>query len=131
MHYLRDNYKLHNVVLTLRDTLSSYTSKNIVDHLFDVLKDYQISSSQITFFIADNVTNNDKALKLLSDRITLNLVTSRIRYTSYIFNLVYSAILFGVNAEALEDAQYNFSQPQDKDDHNNDSESLLGSQALQ
>jgi hypothetical protein len=111
VHYLRDNYKLHNIVLALRDTLSSHTGENIVDHLFDVLKDYQISGSQIAFFAADNATNNDKALKLLSDRVTLNLVTSRIRCASYIFNLVYSAILFGVNAEALEDAQYDFSQP--------------------
>jgi hypothetical protein len=103
VHYLRDDYKLHNVVLALRNTLSSYTSENIADYLFDVLKDYQISSSQIAFFTADNTTNNDKALKLLSDRITLNPVTSRIRCTGYIFNLVCSAILFGVDAEALED----------------------------
>jgi hypothetical protein len=40
MHYLRDDYKLHNVVLALRDTLSSHTGENIVDYLFDVLKDY-------------------------------------------------------------------------------------------
>jgi hypothetical protein len=104
MHYLRDDYKLYNVVLTLRDTLGSHTSENIADHLFDVLKDYQISSSQIAFFAADNATNNDKALKLLSDRVTLNLVTSRIRCAGHIFNLVCSAILFGVDAEALEDA---------------------------
>jgi hypothetical protein len=70
MHYLRDDYKLHNVVLTLRDTLGSHTSENIADHLFDVLKDYQISSSQIAFFAADNATNNDKALKLLSDHVS-------------------------------------------------------------
>jgi hypothetical protein len=45
MYYLRDNYKLYNVVLILRNTLSSYTSKNIADYLFNILKDYQISSS--------------------------------------------------------------------------------------
>jgi hypothetical protein len=131
VHYLGDDYKLHNVVLALRDTLGSHTGENIADHLFDVLKDYQISGSQIAFFAADNATNNDKALKLLSDRVTLNPVTSRIRCAGHIFNLVCSAILFGVDAEALEDAQYDFSQPQDKDDHNDDSVSSSGSQALQ
>jgi hypothetical protein len=40
VYYLRDDYKLYNVVLALRDTLSSHTSENIADHLFDVLKDY-------------------------------------------------------------------------------------------
>ena len=121
MHYLGDDYKLHNVVLALRDTLGSHTGENIADHLFDVLKDFQISGSQIAFFAADNATNNDKALKLLLDRVTLDPVTSRIRCAGHIFNLVCSAILFGVDAEALDDAQYDFSQPQDKDDHKDDS----------
>jgi hypothetical protein len=62
MHYLRDDYKLYNVVLTLCDTLGSHTSANITDYLFDVLKNYQISGNQIAYFIADNATNNDKAL---------------------------------------------------------------------
>jgi hypothetical protein len=88
IHYLRDDHKLHNVILAMRDTLGSHTGSNIADHLFDVLKDYQISSNQITYFAADNTTNNDKVLKLLSERVTLDLVTSRLRYAGYIFNLV-------------------------------------------
>jgi hypothetical protein len=40
VHYLGDDYKVHNVVLTMRDTLSSHTGANIADQLFDVLKDY-------------------------------------------------------------------------------------------
>lgn len=113
MHYLRDDNKLHNVVLAMRDTLRSHTSSNIADYLFDVLKDYQISGSQIAFFAADNATNNDKALKLLSERVELNPVTSRLRCAGHIFNLVCTAILFGVDEDALEDAEYNFSQLQD------------------
>ena len=93
----------------MRDTLGSHTGSNIVDHLFDVLKHYQISGSQIAFFAADNATNNDKALQLLLERVTLEPVTSRLRYTGHIFNLVYTAILFGVDVKALNDAQYNFS----------------------
>jgi RNase adaptor protein for sRNA GlmZ degradation len=40
IHYLRDNNKLHNVVLAMCDTLGSHTSANIADQLFDVLKDF-------------------------------------------------------------------------------------------
>jgi hypothetical protein len=47
VHYLRDDYKVHNVVLAMRDTLSGHTGANIADQLFDVLKDYQISGSQM------------------------------------------------------------------------------------
>jgi hypothetical protein len=111
VHYLGDYYKLHNVVLALSNTLGSHTGANIADQLFDVLKDYQISGNQIAYFAADNATNNDKALKVLSDRVTLDLVKSRHRCVGHIFNLVCTAILFGVDSEALEDAEYDFSEP--------------------
>jgi hypothetical protein len=109
VYYLRDNHKLYNVILAMRDTLGSHTSSNIADHLFDVLKDYQISSSQIAYFIVDNATNNDKALKLPSERVTLDPVTSRLRCIGHIFNLVCTTILFSVDKESLKDAQYDFS----------------------
>ena len=122
VHYLRDDNKLHNVVLALRDTLGSHTGANIADNLFDVLKDYQISSNQIAYFAADNATNNDTALTVLSERVDLNPITSRLRCASHIFNLVCTAILFGVlDEEALDDAQIDFSQTDD---------SLLGTQAV-
>jgi hypothetical protein len=92
------------------NTLGSHTSANIADHLFDVLKEYQISSSQIAYFAADNATNNDAALKHLSKRVTLDLVTSRLRCTGHIYNLVCTAILFGVDSKALEDAKHDFLQ---------------------
>ena len=39
-YYIRDNYKVHNVVLAIRNTLGSHIGANIADLLFDVLKDY-------------------------------------------------------------------------------------------
>jgi hypothetical protein len=130
VHYLGDDYKLHNVVLALRDTLGSHTGENIADHLFDVLKDYQISGSQIAFFAADNATNHDRALQPLSERVTLDPVTSRLRCAGHIFNLVCNAILFGVDATALDDAQYDFSQPQEVVDDDGYHSQALQQQAV-
>jgi hypothetical protein len=76
-------------------------------------KDYQISGSQIAYFAADNATNNDTALNHLATRVTLDPVTSRLRCVGHIYNLVCTAILFGVDSVALEDAKYDYSQPQD------------------
>jgi hypothetical protein len=110
VHYLGDDNKLHNVVLTMRDTLSSHIGANIADHLFDVLKEYQISSNQIAYFAADNATNNDMALAALSERIAINPVASRLRYTGHIFNLVCTAILFSKpDKAALADSVLDFS----------------------
>ncbi|KAM0708104.1 hypothetical protein Q7P35_004753 [Cladosporium inversicolor] len=108
VHYISDDLKLHNVVLAMRDTLGSHTGANISDNLFDVLKDYQISSSQIAHFAADNASNNDKALELLSEHVTLDPVKSRLRCAGHIYNLVCTTILFGVDDESLKDAQFNF-----------------------
>jgi len=94
----------------MRNTLGSYTSANIIDHLFNILKDYQISSNQIAYFVVDNASNNDKALQLLLKRVTLNLIELRLRYAGYIFNLVCTAILFGVDSAIIDNAQHNFSQ---------------------
>jgi hypothetical protein len=81
----------------MRDTLGSHTRANIADHLFDVLKEYQISGNQIAYFVADNATNN--------------LVASRLRCAGHIFNLVCTAILFGVpDKEAFADSQIDFLQ---------------------
>lgn len=97
MHYLEDDNKVHNVVPATRDTLGSHTGANIADYLFDFLKDYQISGSQIAFFAAHNASNNDKALHLLSEGVALDPVASRLRCTGHIFNLVCTAILFGLD----------------------------------
>jgi hypothetical protein len=72
VHYLGDDDKLHNVVLARRDTLGSHTGANMADHLFDVLKDYQIRGNQIAYFAADNATNNDTALAALSERVAID-----------------------------------------------------------
>jgi hypothetical protein len=76
----------------------------IAGHLFDVLKDYQIRGSQIAYFAADNATNNDTALAVLSERMDIDPVTSRLRCAGHIFNLVCTTILFGVpDGDALHD----------------------------
>jgi hypothetical protein len=110
VHYLRDDNKLHNVVLAMCDTLGSHTGANMADQLFDVLKDFQISGNQIAYFAADNATNNDKALAVLAERVDFDPIASRLRCAGHIFNLVCIAILFGVpDKEDLEDAQIDYS----------------------
>jgi hypothetical protein len=111
VHYLGDDDKLHNVVLVMRDTLGSHTGANMADHLFDVLKEYQISGNQIAYFAADNATNNDTALAALSERVAIDPVASRLRCAGHIFNLVCTAILFGKpDKAALADSVIDFSQ---------------------
>jgi hypothetical protein len=103
-HYLDKDYTVKTVVLGMRDTLGSHTGDNIADHLADVLNDFEISGDQVAYYAADNASNNDTALRALNDVVTVDPVKQRLRCTGHIYNLVCNAILYGVNAEASEDA---------------------------
>jgi hypothetical protein len=82
----------------------------MANYLFDVLKEYQISSNQIAYFAADNATNNDTALAALLEHIAIDLVASRLRYAGHIFNLICTTILFGkLDKAALADSVIDFS----------------------
>ena len=106
-HYLDENHKRRAVVLGLRDTLGSHTGANIADHLQSVLQDFSIGQ-KVAYFMADNATNNDKALAVLSGHLPANTwidpVGQRLRCSGHIYNLVCKAILYGVNSDCLEDA---------------------------
>ena len=93
-------------MLGLRDTLGSHTGANMADHLLSVINDFQIGH-QIAFFIADNASNNDKALAVLSSylpSLKIDPVKQRLRYSSHIYNLMCKVILYGVDGDYLEDA---------------------------
>ena len=93
-------------MLGLRDTLGSHTGANIANHLLSVINDFQIGH-QIAFFIADNASNNDKALAVLSSylpSLKIDPVKQRLRCSSHIYNLICKAILYGVDGDCLEDA---------------------------
>lgn len=103
-HYLDKDHTVKTVVLGMRDMLGSHTGDNIADHLADVLSDFEISGSQVAYYASDNATNNDSALRALNDVVTVDPVKQRLRCTGHIYNLVCNAILYGVDAEASEDA---------------------------
>lgn len=114
-HYIGHDYKLHTVVLGLRNTLGSHTGRCIAEHLHEVLHDFSLRGNQIAYFAADNATNNDKALELLSTCEDLpfeltNYAERRLRCCGHIYNLVCNAILYGVDKEALVDASQGQSQ---------------------
>jgi len=97
----------------MRDSLGSHTGTDVADQIFDVLKEYKICGNQIAYFAANNAINKDKALQGLSERVDLDPVTLRLGCAGHIFNLVCSAILFGVDKDALADAQFDFESDAD------------------
>ena len=106
VHYLDENHERRAVVVGLRDTLGSHTGANMADHLLQVIQDFALAD-KIAYFMADNASNNDAALKILSTyllSIQLDPVKQRLRCTGHIYNLVCKAILYGVDSDCLADA---------------------------
>ena len=83
-HYIDDNYNLQTVVLGLRDSMGSHTGANIAEQLSEVLQDFDIASSQVAYYAADNASNNDTALVELNSYAAVNSVTQRLRCAGHI-----------------------------------------------
>jgi hypothetical protein len=100
-HYLDKRYQPKTVLLSLRNTYWSHNAEELKHRLFETLKDFKISN-KVGFFMADNASNNDKALQLLATVIDIKPVQNRLRCTAHIINLVCKAILYGVDADCFE-----------------------------
>ena len=99
-YYLNCEYEPKTVVVALKDALGSHTSDNITKQLIEVLRNYDICN-HVTYFAADNATNNDKALRLLIRNLEIDPVKQRLRCVGHILNLVCKAILYSVDEDCI------------------------------
>jgi hypothetical protein len=113
-HYLDKELKLKTVLLALKPSYGHH-GEELQETLLAVLREYKISD-KIGYFVADNASNNDAALQLLSQHIDLKPAEQRLRCSGHIINLVAKAILYGVDKDCVLDAAL-----LDKD-HDGDSE---------
>lgn len=65
-----------------------------------MLSEYNIRN-HVTYFAADNVTNNDKALRLLTRNLGIDPIKQRLRCVAHSLNLVCKAILYGVHGKCI------------------------------
>jgi hypothetical protein len=83
----------------------------MADHLFATIRDFSVS--EVDYFIADNATNNDTALEALINlrpQYCYDKVKQRLRCTGHVYNLICKAILYGVDANCIDEASQS-SQP--------------------
>lgn len=68
-----------------------------------VLKDYQITT-KVGYFMADNATNNDRAIEVLKNDLNIEPHKQRLRCACHILNLVVKAMLYGVDSDCIDNA---------------------------
>jgi hypothetical protein len=67
----------------------------------EVIKDYKIRN-QLGYFVTDNTGNNNTAINLLCDLLSLKAESRRLRYLRYIINLAIKAFLYRKNTKLFE-----------------------------
>ena len=90
-HYIDKQYQVKNVLLALRNIYGSHKGVELNRHLRAVCREFKIST-KVAFFMADNASNNDSALKLLQHDLNINPQRKRLRCAGHIINLICKAI---------------------------------------
>ena len=100
-HYLDASLRPRAILLGLRDTRGSHSGGSIAEEVLRVIHDYNIGD-KVQYFMADNATANDRAIKVLSGSWDIRSEHHRLRCSAHVINLVAKAVLYGTDVDALE-----------------------------
>ena len=101
-HYLDADLQPRTALLALRNTYGSHTGEELKHHLLAVAREYKIAN-RIVYMMADNLTNNDKALKLLRLELEIDHKKSGLRCAGHIVNLVCKSMLCGIDVDCVDE----------------------------
>jgi hypothetical protein len=102
-HYLGPDWSNTSHLLALRHLEGTHSGENMAPIVLDVIKQYEIDATG--FFVLDNARSNDTAVRhvLASLRADPSEYSfRRLRCLGHIINLVANAFLFGSDAKAFE-----------------------------
>lgn len=94
---------MKTVLLGLRPMYGAHNGVAIAEELLTVMRDFKISD-RVGYFVADNASNNDAALREIAKEIDVDTLRQRIRCSAHVLNLVAKAILYGTDSDCVADA---------------------------
>ena len=106
VHFLDQNTKLRNFLLSLAEIKDSHTGENIAESVVAIITKFSIQD-RIGYFMTDNASNNDTCIKELAQKFNFDPTQRRLRCAGHILNLAARQIIHGKNAEAFEQAVEN------------------------
>ncbi|KAI7720022.1 hypothetical protein KC353_g2500 [Hortaea werneckii] len=120
-HYLDASLHPRALLLGLRDTRGSHTGESVAEEVLRLIHDYDIGE-KVHYFMSDNASANGRAIKFLSGSLDIDPGSHRLRCGAHVINLVAKAVLYGIDAEALE--------PDEHEDSLSDSRDISAFEAL-
>jgi hypothetical protein len=100
-HYLDASLRPRTILLGLRDTRGSHSGESIAEEVLRVINDYGISEN-VQYFMSDNASANDRAIRILSGSLNIHPEHHRLRCGAHVINLVAKAVLYGIDIDAFE-----------------------------
>lgn len=102
-HFIDHKGKSRTFLIGLRELVAEHSGENQAELIINVINDYNIAW-KLGYFVMDNATNNDTAVRAVikAVRPDLDWKERRIRCAGHILNLSAHAFLFGKAGEAFE-----------------------------
>jgi hypothetical protein len=104
-HYLDQDLKVRSLLADIRRVKGAHSGENIAEAVIPIIKE-MINIKQLDYFVADNATINDTAIRAILAYLLLKLEdpdSRRVRCLDHIINLAAKAFLFGNDADAFEE----------------------------
>jgi hypothetical protein len=100
-HYLDASLCPRAVLLGLCDTRGSHSCESIAEEVLRVINDYDVTE-KVQYFMADNATANDRAIRVLSGCLDVDPEHDRLRCGAHVINLVAKAVLYGTDNDEID-----------------------------
>ena len=124
-HWTSNSYQAEATLLAIRELEEEHSGENMSEFVYDVVKEYGIVEN-LGYFVMDNATNNDTALKELNGRIQsdggdgFNPIERRLRCFGHIMNLAVKDLLYGPKKKKEKGKGKGKGKGCNKDDDNDD-----------
>ena len=107
-HWTGDDYEVHTALLAIRELHGQHSDRNIALIVFDVAKKFDFIN-RIGYFVGDNATNNDTAVKWLNAQIIesggkgFDIEDRRLRCFAHELQIAVKGLLFGPKIAELDE----------------------------
>jgi hypothetical protein len=104
-HFLNQDLKVRSLLAGVRRVKGSHSGENIAEAIIFIFKE-MISIERLGFFISDNVSPNNTAIRAILAYLRPNLKdpdSRRVRCLGHIINLAAKAFLFKKDADAFKE----------------------------
>ncbi|CAE7021734.1 hypothetical protein PTTW11_03315 [Pyrenophora teres f. teres] len=102
VHYLNSEGKLVDHLLGLPELHGAHTGNNIAAAATTILRLFGVDNARVGYFVLDNASNNDTAVKSLAEKFGFIASERRLRCCCHILNLSAQLVIWGKDRSAYE-----------------------------